>query len=304
MLQVEITHPDGAVKEMQAPDESVIGKGAQNEIRLDSWRIAKEHARLIKTPAGILVEDMGAFVGVLVNDRRVNVQYGPLKDSDVVVIGPYRLRVSDPARQAGAVQAAHPGSRSNTAAHRNRQAAADLHASRESARRAAEAILAEPETAVVPGNALIVGPDPQLKAVEFEWRKTLHGRLLETMDIRRHDIHAMSDEHLRSNTAKLIAQIIEEAGDEIPVELDRAILSKQVLDEAIGLGPLEELIEDDSVTEVMVNRHDEIYVERRGRLLRHPLTFTGPRAVMGVIERIVAPLGRRIDESSPMRPAR
>jgi pilus assembly protein CpaF len=293
MLQVEITHPDGAVKELQAPDESVIGKGAQNEIRLDSWRIAKEHARLIKTPAGILVEDMGAFVGVLVNDRRVNVQYGPLKDSDVVVIGPYRLRVSDPARQAGAVQA-----------HRNRQAAADLHASRESARRAAEAILAEPETAVVPGNALIVGPDPQLKAVEFEWRKTLHGRLLETMDIRRHDIHAMSDEHLRSNTAKLIAQIIEEAGDEIPAELDRAILSKQVLDEAIGLGPLEELIEDDSVTEVMVNRHDEIYVERRGRLLRHPLTFTGPRAVMGVIERIVAPLGRRIDESSPMVDAR
>jgi pilus assembly protein CpaF len=54
----------------------------------------------------------------------------------------------------------------------------------------------------------------------------------------------------------------------------------------------------------MVNRYDQIYVERNGRLQRHPLTFTGDRAVLGVIERIVAPLGRRIDESSPMVDAR
>ncbi len=111
MLHIEITHPDGSVKEVQVPAESVIGKGAQNEIRLDSWRVAKEHARLIKTPAGILIEDMGAFSGIQVNDRRVNVQYGPLKESDIVVIGPYRLRISDPARKTGTVQAAHPGSR-------------------------------------------------------------------------------------------------------------------------------------------------------------------------------------------------
>ncbi len=77
-----------------------------------------------------------------------------------------------------------------------------------------------------------------------------------------------------------------------------------MLDEAIGLGPLEELLDDDSVSEIMVNRFDEIYIERAGRLLRYPLTFTGDIAVMGVIERIVAPLGRRIDESSPMVDAR
>jgi pilus assembly protein CpaF len=64
------------------------------------------------------------------------------------------------------------------------------------------------------------------------------------------------------------------------------------------------LLADEAVTEIMVNRHDEIYVERAGRLFRHPLAFTGERAVLGVIERIVAPLGRRIDESSPMVDAR
>jgi pilus assembly protein CpaF len=91
---------------------------------------------------------------------------------------------------------------------------------------------------------------------------------------------------------------------DIPADLDRALLRKQVLDEAVGLGPLEELLADDSVSEVMVNRFDEIFIERAGRLQRHSLTFTGDRAVLGVIERIVAPLGRRIDESSPMVDAR
>lgn len=114
----------------------------------------------------------------------------------------------------------------------------------------------------------------------------------------------MSDERLRSETSRLIAEIMEETDAEIPPELDRKALSKQVLDEAIGLGPLEELLADDSVTEIMVNRYDEIYVERSGRLSRYPLTFTGNRAVIGVIERIVTPLGRRIDESSPMVDAR
>lgn len=308
MLQVEITRSDGTSKLMQAPDEAVIGKGAHSEIRLDSWRVAKEHARLIKTPAGILIEDMGAFGGVQVNDQRIYVQFGPLKAHDIVGIGPFTLRITEIGRTGGTVQAAHPGSRSSTAAYRNQQAGETLRASREAAQRTqqafAQAAAKRTDAARAPGFALVVGPDPHLKDLEFEWRKTIHGRLLETMDLRRHDIHGMSDERLREDTTRLIAQIIEEAGDEIPAELDREVLSKQVLNEAIGLGPLEELLADDTVTEIMVNRHDEIYVERAGKLIRHPLTFTGPRAVMGVIERIVAPIGRRIDESSPMVDAR
>ena len=82
------------------------------------------------------------------------------------------------------------------------------------------------------------------------------------------------------------------------------MLFRSVLNEAIGLGPLEELLADDSVTEIMVNRADEIFIERGGKLQWYPLSFTSDRAVMGVIERIVAPLGRRIDESSPLVDAR
>ncbi|HLS51254.1 MAG TPA: CpaF family protein, partial [Burkholderiaceae bacterium] len=81
-------------------------------------------------------------------------------------------------------------------------------------------------------------------------------------------------------------------------------LCEEVLNEAVGLGPLEPLLADPHINEIMVNRHDEIFVEQEGQLKRHPSVFSSEQAVLSVIERIVSPLGRRIDESSPMVDAR
>lgn len=301
MLNIEIQDPDGTVRPAQVPDEAVIGRAARNEIRLDSWRVGREHARLFRTPAGVLVEDMGAFGGVSVNGQKIEVQYGPLRPKDIIEIGPFRLRLIDPEHTGAQVQAAHPRSRSSTRQHRNERAAEEIRASRLAAEQAQNGAL---QAGRVPGNALVVTPDATRQALEFSWRKQLHASLLQTMDLRRHDTHSMSDAQLRAETETLLRQILAQADTEIPAELDRDLLCRQVLDEAIGLGPLEILLADESVTEIMVNRFDEIYVERGGRLEKYPMTFTGDRAVLGVIERIVAPLGRRIDESSPMVDAR
>ena len=301
MLQIDILHPDGKVQQLQAPDECIIGKGGQNEVRLDSWRVSKEHARLINTPAGVLVEDMGAFTGVTVNGERIESQHGPLKASDEIGIGPFKLHVHVLGVD-GMVQAAHPDSRSDTAAVRNQMATQAIKASRLAAERMQREV--ERQDSASGGFALVVAADPSRIQLEFEWRKRIHAELLSTMDLRRHDVHGMSDEQLRRETSDLVTQIMRALENDIPQELDRTLLSKQVLDEAIGLGPLEELLADDNVSEIMVNRFDEIYIERQGQLQRYNLTFTGDQAVMGVIERIVAPLGRRIDESSPMVDAR
>ena len=67
---------DGSKTLLQVPDECVIGKGAQSEVRLDGWRVGKEHARLFNTPGGVLLEDMGAFGGVLVNGHRIDGHMG------------------------------------------------------------------------------------------------------------------------------------------------------------------------------------------------------------------------------------
>ena len=301
MLQIDILHPDGKVQQLQAPDECIIGKGGQNEVRLDSWRVSKEHARLINTPAGVLVEDMGAFTGVTVNGERIESQHGPLKASDEIGIGPFKLHVHVLGVD-GMVQAAHPDSRSDTAAVRNQMATQAIKASRLAAERMQREV--ERQDSASGGFALVVAADPSRIQLEFEWRKRIHAELLSTMDLRRQDVHSMSDEQLRRETSDLVTQIMRALENDIPQELDRTLLSKQVLDEAIGLGPLEELLADDNVSEIMVNRFDEIYIERQGQLQRYNLTFTGDQAVMGVIERIVAPLGRRIDESSPMVDAR
>jgi pilus assembly protein CpaF len=85
---------------------------------------------------------------------------------------------------------------------------------------------------------------------------------------------------------------------------ERQRLFEQIAAEILGFGPLQPLLEDDSITEVMVNGAKNIYVERKGKILRVPLTFESNDHVMRIIERIVSPLGRRIDESSPYVDAR
>jgi pilus assembly protein CpaF len=81
-------------------------------------------------------------------------------------------------------------------------------------------------------------------------------------------------------------------------------LVKEVLDEALGLGPLEDLLADDSVSEIMVNARDQIYIEQGGRPGLSKTTFTSEQQMMNVIERIVTPLGRRVDEKTPYVDAR
>ena len=85
---------------------------------------------------------------------------------------------------------------------------------------------------------------------------------------------------------------------------ERARLFEQIAAEILGLGPIEPLLEDESITEIMVNGPKNIYVERNGKIFRVPMTFESNDHVMRIIERIVAPLGRRIDESSPYVDAR
>lgn len=284
MIEIEITDNNGVVRRVEAPDECVIGKSPRSDIRLDSWRIAKEHARLFKTSSGILLTDAGNLAGTTVNDQRIDSQYGPVRASDVIGIGAYKLRVLNGGTADVPRAANEPPP---TAAAEPRPSAPN------------QRVFEAAKPALVSG-----GEFEAFRAQEFEWRRRIHNKLLEAMDLRRQDVNGMSDERLRQQTETLIGQIMLELQHDIPTALDRELLCKQVIDEAIGLGPLEELLEDETVTEIMVNRHDQIYVERSGRLRKHPLTFTGDRAVMGVIERIVAPLGRRIDESSPMVDAR
>jgi pilus assembly protein CpaF len=101
-----------------------------------------------------------------------------------------------------------------------------------------------------------------------------------------------------------LGRIVGSMDSQLPKHLDRARLIHELSNEVLGLGPLEELLSDDSVTEIMVVDPHTIFVERNGKMIKTDLQFTDDEAIRAVIERIVTPLGRRIDESTPLVDAR
>ena len=134
----------------------------------------------------------------------------------------------------------------------------------------------------------------------------VHDRLIEALDLRRLDLDALGSEELWKKTETTIRAIVTrmDSTGELDAHLDREELVQDVLNEALGLGPLEIYLADESVSEIMVNSPTQVYVERDGKLMRVDKAFSSAQAVLGVIERIVAPLGRHIDESSPLVDAR
>ncbi len=134
-------------------------------------------------------------------------------------------------------------------------------------------------------------------------RMRLHRDLVEKLDLGKLKIEQLSDRDLWTRCENEVDAIL--ADSYLPATVDRARLKLDVLREALGLGPIEKLLADPEVSEIMVNNKDEIFVERAGRLMRDTeLSFTSNEQVVNVIGRIVHPIGRRIDESSPLVDAR
>lgn len=147
------------------------------------------------------------------------------------------------------------------------------------------------------GDASLVQPtdDPRIN-------QAVH-RLRQQIDLRKKDWQGISDKALRAEYAQLIQPIVAELfTDEDCVT--RSSVEERIVADTVGLGPLEALFDDPQVSEIMVNRYDQIFVERNGLCEQTPLRFSGEDGVRAVIDRIVSPLGRRIDDASPMVDAR
>lgn len=136
-------------------------------------------------------------------------------------------------------------------------------------------------------------------------KQEVQGKILEFLDLRKRDtLDQLSHDELRTETRKAAQTLFDTGEVNLPASVDRERLVEEVISEAIGFGPIEPFLDDDAVTEVMVNGPNQIYVESGGKLQRVSTRFSSDAAVMNVIERIVTPLGRRIDEGSPMIDAR
>lgn len=255
-------------------DECRVGKDPDQLIVLRGFKIAKHHATLSQNESGVFIEDNKSLTGIKINDEK-HLRFGPLSLTDKIQLGDYQLRIQTSDSRTETVET--------------------------------ETIKPSPQESEI---TLDVPPvaektDLQLQQkiqIRNEWRKKVHNELLKQMDLRRVNVNEMSDVELRSQSESLVQQII--SNMRLPPEIEVAALIKEVLDETLGLGPLEALIADNEVTEIMVNSHDQIFYEKAGKLYLSDIVFSDDQAVLGAIERIVTPLGRRIDESSPMVDAR
>lgn len=154
------------------------------------------------------------------------------------------------------------------------------------------------------GQAVVFYRKGSESEVAEDIKKDIHKKLVDRVGEKKIDFDKTDEGEFRDTAASAIGEILDEMSDALPAGLKKDGLLKEVLDEVLGLGPLEDLIRDADITEIMVNGKDKIYIEKNGKLELSPRKFISDRQIRNVIERIIAPLGRRIDESSPMVDAR
>ena len=252
----------------------VIGRGESCRIRISAPDVSERHAILTVRGGRAVVEDLHSANGTFVNGEPIDRAF-VLDGGKVVSIGGSLLRVSEGDGEAEAEAPAE-----------------------------ADAPAAAPEPpAEEPSEAAAADP---FRALRRSVQTQIQGELLKRMDLKKLTLQGVDREGLEATAREKIHGIVGEVvrNGRLPAGIDPDRLETDVFNEAMRLGPLEELLADDSVNEIMVNGPERVYVERGGRLVLSDCQFADDASVLAVIERIVAPLGRRIDESQPYVDAR
>ncbi len=327
-VQIESEHGLPYTERLEVQGPMSVGRSSQATLCLKSDRISRTHIVVQPRMDGIWIEDQssnGTLAGeVLLRREAALVPYGT-----PIVIGEYTLRISLP----GAPHVSQPAPRpppmphdpfAGTAPHPMAQAEVWPHPEETATQ------LGLPPGFPLPGlpaDPRVMMPEapssrPQMQfdakrtqtgttarldaASEEEvlLRRELHAKLLENLDLAKLDATKLDDPSMRPRVLTALRRIVKLLDSRIPAHIDRDTLVGELADEALGLGPLERFLSDPTINEVMVVDPNSIYVEQSGKLIKADARFTDDERVRAVIERIVTPLGRRIDESSPLVDAR
>ena len=264
----------GGVRDVRPLSDGVwlIGRSEMCRIRFDFPDVSERHALLTVRDDKAFLEDLHSSNGTYVNGELIDSPV-ELRGDMIVQVGPGMLRVSGE-----------------------------------------EAVEPEPEPAAESagqgeqdglGGDDEPAPDP-MRELRRSVQEQIQRELLKRMDMKRLTLDGVDREGLEDTARSKIRQIIDEvvAKGRLPDGIDAVRLEDDVFNEAMRLGPLEDLLADDSVSEIMVNGPTKVYIERGGKLSLSDCQFTDDASVLSVIERIVSPLGRRIDESQPYVDAR
>ena len=278
-MELQIQGPGGKTHRYEI-ESGIYTVGSEDGCRicLAHKSVDARHAVLTVRGGTCWIEDLDAHDGTHVDGVRVKgrVAVGPGQE---VVVGAFRLLLLDgtPAQPAAAEEPS-------------------------------PAPAAGPATPPPPEPAETEPPAPAPPRADLAQKRSIkqqiHRELLERLDIKRLTASRIDQKDLSRRARRTIASIVNDVRTRLPAGLEPKALIKEVYDEAVGLGPLEDFLADPDITEIMVNGANQVYVEKGGKLTLTDQTFMDDASVLAIIERIVSPIGRRIDESQPYVDAR
>lgn len=274
MIDIHFTVP-GEVPHTRsyASGDYVIGRSFTADVRLRHDSVAKRHALLRVREHQTVVRDLGTADSVRRNGVVVSMSV-PAQVGDTFSIGECEMKVINLSEGAPAPTATSQSVNDGMAI----------------------------DTRVY---SLPV-PQPVVEIEELQrLKERIQDLVLRELDLfRRTALNMLSNADLREEARQAIETLIDSGSIELPAHIDRLVFVREMTAEIMGYGAIEPFLADESVSEVMVNGPTRVYVERAGRLSQVAARFTNEASLMRVIERIVAPLGRRIDEGVPMVDAR
>ena len=273
--------------------EMTLGRHSESNIVLSGAGISRHHARLVQANGMLFIEDVGSSGGTYVNGERIEAMT-PLEESDIVAIGDNTLRIQDAASEG--------------------DAAADIPAEPASPEPVAEMPAPQPPP---PPPAPVAPPSPEVNNFLDEFKnatllyedaimeltKQIHTDILERLNLTQGTLDVKNDETM-DRVSHVMDQSLRERRHEIPSRIPLDTFRQALMDELIGYGPISPVLRSSRVSEIMINGPDHVFVESKGKIFESGIRFFSEQHLLSIIQRIVEPLGRHVDEASPMVDAR
>ena len=281
MLKITTGKEKGRTLELTADTPLTIGRSESSGFCIPDKKVSRRHAEIVSDGENVFITDLSSRTGTRVNGRAI-AQRTPLCIGDTIQIGETDLvlektedaqaaplpRTTAPAKTEPPVRTEKTQTQRNLPLYSAQESLAELYSS----------------------SMLTLA-------------KRVQTRVLELLNI---DAAAkeISNSEMRPKVADAVDQILREIRHEIPSSVKLDQFRQILLDDLIGLGPLSPLLRDGSISEIMINGPDNLFIESKGLLYRSAAKFNSESHLQAIIQRIVEPLGRHIDAASPMVDAR
>ena len=280
MMLLTVSEGSSEILSRKLPPENgvlTIGRHSECDIQLPGSGISRHHARLHIINGAFFIEDTNSATGVFVDHQKIEAPTA-VESQNAIRIGPYTLRLQpDSSGERGGKAEKSPSS-PPAPPHKQED---DNEFIREFAN---ASLLYEGKT--------------------MELTRKIHEDILEKLNLSEGALKILQSSEIQHKVELYLDRTLNERRHEIPLSIPRELLRQALLDELIGFGPLSPLLRSGRISEIMINGPSNIFVECMGKLYKTSVKFYNEQHLLSIIQRIVEPLGRHIDDGSPMVDAR